>query len=253
MYDREEKWRAVAVDDFVASDLRPNDAEAPTPTRADDVVYGRVVRDGGRTWLQYWLFSAYNGQDRGIVRTGRHEGDWELFQVGLEGDGRPGVATLSQHSSYAACRWTSSSAKRAAPGSTSQTRRTRSTRGAAFHDRPFPDPNDETRGRSAGVRAEVRRISDAGPAWIRLDGRWGGSSGGWVPGEQASPYGPAFSGDRWARPAEVHAAARGCFTAPAGARWLVPALIAASLAAGMVALLAWRRHRTRGPSVTLGA
>jgi hypothetical protein len=36
--------------------------------------YGRAVSDGrGGLWLQYWLFYAYQDQDRGIVRTGRHE------------------------------------------------------------------------------------------------------------------------------------------------------------------------------------
>ncbi len=36
-------------------------------------VYGHSVSDGGRRWLQYWLFHPDNPQDRGIVRSGRHE------------------------------------------------------------------------------------------------------------------------------------------------------------------------------------
>jgi hypothetical protein len=52
-------------------------------------VYGHALRDGGRLWLQYWLFCPDNPQDRGIVRSGRHEGDREMLQVGLGRDGRP--------------------------------------------------------------------------------------------------------------------------------------------------------------------
>jgi len=52
--------------------------------------YGRAVpaRAGGE-WLQYWLFYGYQDQDRGIVRAGRHEGDWELVQLRVTDAGRP--------------------------------------------------------------------------------------------------------------------------------------------------------------------
>jgi hypothetical protein len=254
LYDGEENWRAVAVGRFVESDLRPAEAEAPTPPDAVDVVYGRVARDGGRRWLQYWLFFEYNGQDRGIARTGRHEGDWELFQIGLDGGGRADVATLSQHSSSAACRWGELEHEEGRPriyvANASHALYPR----RGVHDRPFPDPNDEARGGRSGVIADVQRISDGGPAWVHLDARWGGSGGGIVPGEQPSPRGPAFSGERWVRPAEAHAAARGCFTAPSGAWWVVPALIGACVVAGCFALVRWRRNRgAREPGVTLGS
>jgi hypothetical protein len=88
--------------DFATSVARWRDPRAPHP----DVVYGRAVRDDGRLWLQYWLFSRYNAQDRGIVKTGRHEGDWELVQLGLDfardaracgagAPGRPPALTLA--------------------------------------------------------------------------------------------------------------------------------------------------------------
>ena len=85
--------------DFATSIARWRDPRAPRR----DVVYGRVVRDAGRTWLQYWLFSRYNTQDRGIVRTGRHEGDWEFVQIGLDADERPRLITLAQHSWAESC------------------------------------------------------------------------------------------------------------------------------------------------------
>src|SRR5215204_1412695 len=49
---------------------------APAP-----VVYAR--RSGG--WQQYWLWFEDNTQDRGILRSGRHAGDWEMVQYRLDG------------------------------------------------------------------------------------------------------------------------------------------------------------------------
>src|SRR4051794_8305723 len=52
-------------------------------------VYARAspAKSGG-AWLQYWLFYRGQDQDRGIVRTGRHAGDWEMVQYRLRPDGR---------------------------------------------------------------------------------------------------------------------------------------------------------------------
>ena len=73
-YDSAERLRATSIRDD-----------------GTDVAYGRIARGSdGRRWLQYWLYYTDNPQDRGIVRTGRHEGDWELVQVGLgRGAARP--------------------------------------------------------------------------------------------------------------------------------------------------------------------
>jgi hypothetical protein len=64
----------------------PGDRLVPVrdPGPGRPLVYGRSARDRqGRLWLQYWLFFADNRQDRGILRTGRHTGDWELLQLRL--------------------------------------------------------------------------------------------------------------------------------------------------------------------------
>src|ERR1700741_1211997 len=45
------------------------------------VVYERTAG----SWRQWWILFAENLQDRGIVRTGRHAGDWELVQVRFAG------------------------------------------------------------------------------------------------------------------------------------------------------------------------
>ena len=62
---------------------------APAP-----VVYERRVGE----WRQWWLAFARNDQDRGIVRTGRHAGDWEMVQVRLDDAGEPVEAVYAQHS-----------------------------------------------------------------------------------------------------------------------------------------------------------
>ncbi|MFL5904085.1 MAG: Vps62-related protein, partial [Solirubrobacteraceae bacterium] len=55
-------------------------------------------------WLQYWLFYAQNAQDRGIVHTGRHAGDWEMVQLRLA-HGAPVEAVYAQHSGAERCGW----------------------------------------------------------------------------------------------------------------------------------------------------
>ena len=58
-------------------------------------VYGRVVEDGERKWLQYWFWLYYNPKN--LFGFGKHEGDWEMVQIGLGRDGDPEVATYAQH------------------------------------------------------------------------------------------------------------------------------------------------------------
>jgi hypothetical protein len=66
-------------------------------------IYGRVMEDEGRTWLQYWFWLYYNPKN--LLGLGKHEGDWEMIQIGLGPDGDPEVATYAQHDSGEARRW----------------------------------------------------------------------------------------------------------------------------------------------------
>ena len=66
-------------------------------------VYGRVKEDGGRVWLQYWLWCYYNPKH--LLGLGKHEGDWEVVQIGLGDDGTPEVVTFSQHEGGEARDW----------------------------------------------------------------------------------------------------------------------------------------------------
>jgi hypothetical protein len=58
-------------------------------TQGEKYVYhGRVVREGGWTVCQYWLFYAYNNWRSGFHGVNDHESDWELVNVYLyERDG----------------------------------------------------------------------------------------------------------------------------------------------------------------------
>jgi hypothetical protein len=176
------------------------------PGHERPVVYGR--RAG--PWLQYWLFFAYNPQDRRVVSTGRHEGDWEMVQFRLRGE-RPVQAVYTQHSGGESCPygWVRRS------GTRPVVYLARGSHSAYFvpglRDRTWPDPNDEADGRGDRVRPRLIRISEDDPGWMRYAGTWGGSHAGWIPGEMDSPRGPAHQPQgRWSDPTAWAAAARPC-------------------------------------------
>jgi VPS62-like protein len=277
-YDRDERSFAVSVDALTeASEIRRENGDArrvPAPAflgaryadgRAAEpadrlvpardpgpgrpLVYGRAANDGeGRLWLQYWLFFTDNSQDRGILRTGRHSGDWELVQLRLGRDRRPVEATFAQHTWAEGCAWGELEHERNAPvvyvaeGSHALYPR------AGRADRPWPDPNDEADGAGRRVRPPVERVGAGAPRWMAWPGRWGDDDAGWVPGEQSSPRGPAFQPDRWDDPGRFHATeARACGAGPPGRPWQTVLTIALLLALAAAALRAARRSYNRRP------
>ena len=134
------------------------------------------------------------------MRTGRHEGDWEMVQVALGRDGRPEDATFAQHSWKARCSWTG----HVFVANSSHA----SYRDRGEHGRPWPDPDDEALGDGRTVVPEVRRFSE----FVHFDGRWGRSEARWwIPGEAPSPRGPWRQPESaWADPAGWHEQARPC-------------------------------------------
>ena len=56
-----------------------------------------MVEDGGRTWLQYWFWLYYNPKN--LFGFGKHEGDWEMIQIGLDAAGKPELIGYAQHNS----------------------------------------------------------------------------------------------------------------------------------------------------------
>lgn len=67
--------------------------------------YGRVVRDGGWTVLQYWYFYAYNSWRSGFEGVNDHESDWEMVSVYLyedEGKLKPEWVAYASHDYHGA-------------------------------------------------------------------------------------------------------------------------------------------------------
>jgi len=231
--------------------VHDRDEQYPLTSAAGDsrpAVYGRSVpaRAGG-TWLQYWLYYPYQDQDRGIVRTGRHEGDWELVQYRVDGAGRLVETVYAQHSGAERCgaRAVERRAGRpvvyAAHGSHASYLR------AGTRDRLWPDPNDEADGRGRVVAPPLVEITASSPAWMRRSGPWGDSRASrFVPPEQDSPRGPAFQAGRW-DPDAFAAGARSCqASCDAVGECDAPekAITVAAVALPLAALAAlWRRRQ----------
>ena len=199
-----------------------------------DVAYGRSVaaRDG-RTYLQYWFLYADNPQDRGIVRTGRHEGDWELVQVALGRGGRPVSAAYAQHSWAERCAGYDRRVFVAHASHASYPRR-------GTHDRPFPDPDDEATGDGRVVTPKIEPFG----RWAAWPGRWGRSEASWIPAESTSPRGPAFQAP-WSDPAGFHARARACGSGAPAHPWPVYAVGGGAVLITLGALALYRTRRKR--------
>jgi hypothetical protein len=223
-------------------------------TDARPAVYGRAVASKrGGAWLQYFLFYAGQDQDRGIFRTGRHQGDWELVQYRVGDDGRPLEAVYAQHHGGEHCGYSTVETRAGHPvvypahGSHASYFR------AGTRDRLWPDPNDEADGRGRVTTPRLVAITADSPAWMTYPGFWGGARARrWIPGEKDSPRGPAFQpGGRWTDPDEFASDARACQAScnhvnacDAPERGLTLALGAIPLA---LLLLLRRRLRRRRP------
>lgn len=221
-YDRAERHFATTVDGF----LRGEDPDAPT-SGAPDAVY---VRRSGRH-VQFWLWFTSNPQDRGIVRTGRHEGDWEVAQVTLGAGGRPVRVTVSQHSWAETCAVADGRVGPLHVASASHALYLT----AGEHGRPWPDPDDQADGRGRRVRPRAlpfdRRI-------LERRERWGATRAGIVPGESDSPLSPHLQDASW-DPERFLARARDCGSG-APYRPYAPVLLGT---VGLLILSAVRRRR----------
>ncbi|HEX9967014.1 MAG TPA: hypothetical protein VGB06_03610 [Solirubrobacterales bacterium] len=89
----------IAMAPDVLGDARRMEGEGRYAGR----LYGHVVRSEGRTWLQYWLWFYYNPKN--LFGFGKHEGDWEMVQIGLDASGAPELAAYSQHAAGEARRF----------------------------------------------------------------------------------------------------------------------------------------------------
>jgi hypothetical protein len=103
-------WRLNQRDCFAGAPL--GDLACYVDGAADGsrgTVYGRVVRDGERIVLQYWLFYYDNVYRYPFLPPGEiwqsHEGDWEVVNVVLSRDEEPRFVGYSQHCSGETRSW----------------------------------------------------------------------------------------------------------------------------------------------------
>ena len=217
-------------------------ARAGEIREARPTVYERRAPGG---WVQWWLPYPSNDQDRGILRTGRHAGDWEMVQVRLAG-GRPVEAVYSQHSGAERCPWRGVEKRGGRPVIYVANGSHASYFHAGTRDRTWPEPNDEARGDGGAIVPRVVRIDEDRPDWMRYDGRWGGAEAGLFPGEQGSPAGPAFQPQgRWSDPAGWAASARSCTFRGCDQLAACDWRETAGLIGGLAVVLAWALWRTR--------
>jgi hypothetical protein len=201
VFDSRERWFPVGVEeslgatrvraprDFPVEGLarrHPGDPRAldfsPGMTQSElpPVGYLWVVRSAGLAWHQVHLWSLYNPGPPAFQDHGRHEGDWEMAQVGCDPhDGAPLLVTLSQHAQGAKREWW---ACEVGERSGRPFVRVYVALGShAMHFTPGRHGADVCDGRGRHVTPDLR---EPGP-WWRWPGRWGNSAG--VGGSPRSP------------------------------------------------------------------
>jgi hypothetical protein len=180
------------------------------PSKANHI-YGRVAIDGdGKKWLQYWFYYYYN--DFAFLGMGRHEGDWEGVQIGLDSSNRPDQVTFNEHERRATCaagayRSLASGAPKVYVGLGSHA----SYPAPGEWNTDVPTNDDHAHGDGPVVRPLVEAISPSATPWLNWPGRWGNSTPSETPvGDFGiSPTGPAFK-TSWTAPASWADEAENC-------------------------------------------
>jgi microsomal dipeptidase-like Zn-dependent dipeptidase len=189
-----------------APDLLGDSRRMEDVSRCAGRIYGRVI-DGtdGRTWLQYWFWLTYNPKN--LFGFGKHEGDWEMIQVGLGKDGTPEAVTYAQHAKGDAREWSDRSITFASP------ERLRpvvyvaqGSHASYFEPRTHPllaGPLligiDHPRGEGPASEYPIAPFG----RWARWPGHWGSSERA-IFGEGKGPPSPGNQGGKWTDPAAWH-------------------------------------------------
>ena len=209
--------RTATTSDYLdaANTYYQQDAQRMRAAGYGDRVYGRALTSGGKTWLQYWLFSYYNPQN--VLGFGVHEGDWEFVQVGLDADGVPDVATYAQHSGGERCGWSQVQKSGGAPVVFVALASHASYFSSGVNPRGFY-PDDYHRGGGYQVRPALEIVTSATP-FMAWQGRWGASS--------SSPLAPRRQ-SKWSAPNSFNSGAAACTVGAAQAAATQTALRAAA-------------------------
>jgi hypothetical protein len=192
--------RTASTSDFLdaANGFYQQDAQRLRAVGYGDRVYGREITTGGKTWLQYWLFSYYNPQN--VLGFGVHEGDWEFIQVGLDANGAPDVATYAQHDGGESCAWSRVQTTSAgAPVVFVALASHASYFSAGVNGRGLL-PDDYHRGGGYQVAPALEIVTSSTP-FMAWRGKWGASS--------SSPVAPRRQG-KWDAPNSFNSGAHAC-------------------------------------------
>jgi hypothetical protein len=167
-----------------------------------DRVYGKAVERGAMTYLQYWFWFYYNPKD--VAGRGRHEGDWEMIQLKLEGE-QPKCVVYAQHDHARKEDW-ERVRRHPAPDGTHPVVYV----AAESHASYFEDGTHPAFGRADNAYGDGREVLpklEHFQEWARWPGRWGNSKGifAWVPIVRVPPVGrspksPGHQNPKWADP-----------------------------------------------------
>ena len=193
-------------------DAGPDELDAAAKFQADPAyanrVYARVMpQDGGLKWLQYWMWFYYNPKH--LLGFGKHEGDWEMVQIGLDSE-QPVKVTCSQHERGEARAWTEVEKHGSEDGEHPVVYVAPFSHANYFEKRAHPYPGGIDN--PDGSLVPVLPILEAMGEWRGWKGRWGNSAGVLQPISRGklggvSPRSPAHQGPRWTNPAKYHAEA----------------------------------------------
>jgi hypothetical protein len=182
--------------DFLG-DARRMETESACSAR----LYGRALEDGGRTWLQYWFWLYYNPKN--LFGFGKHEGDWEMIQLGLDEHGEVEVATYAQHDGGESrgrdeIEWTE---REGGPHPVVYVAPL--SHASYFEPRthPYPIGIDHPYGDGPELLAPVVPFG----AWAEWPGRWGNSERVIARRIGNGPPSPSRQLPKWDRPALFHA------------------------------------------------
>ena len=186
--------------------------------------YGRAVEDGTWLWPQYFFWEYYNPKH--LLGFGRHEGDWELIQIGLDAERVPQVVTYAQHNGGAGRSWADIEHHPDAGGPHPVVFVAPFSHASYFEARTHWHPGgpDTPDGKGPAYLPQIEPFG----AWGTWPGRWGNStgvlpriSGGRLGGR--SPASPGAQTERWKRPTTFHrkAQAKRPFAAVDRALWWV--------------------------------
>ena len=176
-------------------DYLPSYRELHAQDRYRNRVYGHAVEGENNLWLQYWFFYYYNEAPLAWIGYGKHEGDWEMIQIRIDGQGRPDLAVYAQHKEAGVRQW--ADVEKTGGGDTPVVYVARGAHASYFATGEHW--NDRADGGRPGPPLALEIVTDTKPSWIAWPGSWGDTQAESDLEGQSSPTGPCRH-EQWKRP-----------------------------------------------------